>query len=275
MRSKPDVDLRISRTVHPGDAVLVELTLQSRSETPVDFVELTLDGNEIQRLGEHAPRQLLSLRARVAREETLGALLGAPLRCALLAFDEVRLDDTRATVWSRTPGPDQPWLGVFLGHLAALASEITDATARVPPPASMAAARPAWEASARDLRGRLEVGRMSIRDARLDGALFQVETCFEVSPRPDRTEITLVLVPPLETPPDLDDPAARAACSPAVQSLLRAIQAEARALRVSATALVATLAAPLEDPGAARDLMGSMLQLAQRLRGQRGAGPYR
>jgi hypothetical protein len=164
---------------------------------------------------------------------------------------------------------------VFLGHLAALAAEITTAGARVPPPPPMAALLPAWEAFARDLRGRLEIGRMSIRDARVEGAVFHLETCFERSAQPDRTELTLVLDPPLDAPFDADDPAALEASAPAVRELVRLVRAEARALRVDVSSVVAVLPAPLEDPASVRELMGSMLLLAQRLRGLRAAGPYR
>ncbi|MCC6558744.1 MAG: hypothetical protein IT372_37905, partial [Polyangiaceae bacterium] len=217
------------------------------------------------------------------------AVVAAPLRRALLAFDEVRLDDERVTVTSRTPGHDQPWLGEFLGRLARLGAEIAAASARIPPPASMASARPAWEAFARELHGRLELGPMSIRDGRQDGATFHVETRYERAAEPDRTEITLALDPPLDAAPELDDPEALAAASPAVRELVRELRGPGgaarltgdgpperpRALRVTAGAVVLALPAPLEDPSITREVMGTMLLLSQRLRGARGAGPYR
>src|SRR6185503_3100414 len=121
----------------------------------------------------------------------------------------------------------------------------------------------------RDHRGRFEVGCMSVRDARLDGATFHVETCFDRSPEPDRAEITLVLDPPLEAPLDPDDPEQLQAATPAVRELLQALRARTRALRISASALVAVVPAPVVDPGALRDLMEAELLLAQRLRGAR------
>lgn len=203
------------------------------------------------------------------------AIMAAPLRRALAVFDEVELGDARVKVASRAPGHDQPWVGEFLAALAALAAEIAAASARVPPPGPMTAMLPAWEAFARDLRGRLEVGRMCIRGAALGGATFSVETCFGRSPEPERTVITLLLTPPLPAAIDPDDPAALSVTPPAVQQLVRAIRARARALEVAEEAVQVTLPAPLPDPASVLDLMGDLLLLAQRLRGHRDAGPYR
>ena len=203
------------------------------------------------------------------------AVVTAPLRHALLAFDEVRLDDERVTVTSRTPGHDQPWLGAFLERLARLAFEVAAASGRVPPPSAMIAMRPAWEAFARELRGRLEVGRMSIRDGRHGGATFHVETCFERAAAPHRSEVTLVLDPPLDAPLDAESSEQLRAAAPGVRELIQALLAQALALRVAAGAIVLTLPAPLEDPATLREPMAAMLLLAQRLRGARGTGPYR
>jgi hypothetical protein len=115
---------------------------------------------------------------------------------------------------------------------------------------------------------------MSLRDGRQDGATFHVETCFERSPLPDRSEVTLVIDPPLDAPVDLES-LEHARASPAIRELCRSLRAQARALQVAAGAIVLTLPAPLEDPAILRELMGAMLQLAQRLRGARDGGPYR
>lgn len=203
------------------------------------------------------------------------SVIAAPLRRALLTFDEVRLDDEHVTVWSRTPGHDQPWLGAFLDRLAALAAELKAVAARIPPPTPMIGMHPAWERFARELQGRLEVGRMSIRDAQLDGATFHIETCFDSGPHPERSEVTLVLDPPLEAALDPDDPEELRAASPAARELIQVLRASTRGLRIAAHAIVAIVPAPLEDPSSLRELLGTQLLLAQRLRGARGAGPYR
>ncbi|MGK3965566.1 hypothetical protein WMF38_15500 [Sorangium sp. So ce118] len=203
------------------------------------------------------------------------AVIAGPLRRALLAFDDVRLDDEHVAVRSRTPGHDQPWLGAFLEHLAALAAEITAASARIPPPTPMAGMRPAWERFAAELHGRLEVGRMRIRDAQLDGATFHIDTCFERGLHPECSEVTLVLDPPLDAPLDPDDPEQLRAASPGARAALKRLRARARALRIAPHAIVVTVPAPLEDPAILRDLLGAQLHLAALLRGPRVAGPYR
>ncbi|WP_437783277.1 hypothetical protein [Sorangium sp. So ce1097] len=203
------------------------------------------------------------------------AVIAGPLRRALLAFDDVRLDDEHAAVRSRTPGHDQPWLGAFLEHLAALAAEITAASGRIPPPTPMAGMRPAWERFAAELHGRFEVGRMRIRDAQLDGATFHVETCFERGPHPECSEVTLVLDPPLDAALDPDDPDLMRAASPGVREAIKLLRSRARALRIGQHAIVVTVPAPLEDPATLRDLLGAQLHLAALLRGPRVAGPYR
>ncbi|WP_437511939.1 hypothetical protein [Sorangium sp. So ce1099] len=203
------------------------------------------------------------------------AVIAGPLRRALLAFDDVRLDDEHVAVRSRTPGHDQPWLGAFLEHLAALAAEITAASARIPPPTPMAGMRPAWERFAAELHGRLEVGRMRIRDAQLDGATFHIDTCFERGLHPECSEVTLVLDPPLDAPLDPDDPEQLRAASPGAREAVKRLRSRARALRIAPHAIVVTVPAPLEDPATLRDLLGAQLHLAALLRGPRVAGPYR
>ncbi|XXX79812.1 hypothetical protein WMF30_13665 [Sorangium sp. So ce134] len=203
------------------------------------------------------------------------AVVAGPLRRALLAFDDVRLDDEHVSVRSRTPGHDQPWLGVFLAHLAALATEISAASSRIPPPTPMAGMRPAWERFAAEVHGRFEVGRMRIRDAQLDGATFHIDTCFERGPYPERSEVTLVLDPPLDAAFDPDDPDQLRAASPGAREAVKRLRARTHALRIAPHAIVITVPAPLEDPATLRDLLGAQLHLSALLRGPRVARPYR
>src|SRR5689334_16159724 len=73
MRTRPDVELRMSRTVHPGDVILVELVLRCRARTPVDAIELQLEGMQVARVDERVvvPPHFLSLVARVSGPTTL------------------------------------------------------------------------------------------------------------------------------------------------------------------------------------------------------------
>src|SRR5690606_13573631 len=42
MRSRPEIEIKVPVTVHPGDRVRVGVTLTSGSETPIDFVRIAL-----------------------------------------------------------------------------------------------------------------------------------------------------------------------------------------------------------------------------------------
>lgn len=76
MRGRPDVDLKMPAAVHPGEQVEVTLSLDSPSETPIDFIELTLVGEEILSLqadGQNrgASRPIVHEVARLAEKGTL------------------------------------------------------------------------------------------------------------------------------------------------------------------------------------------------------------
>jgi hypothetical protein len=145
---------------------------------------------------------------------------------------------------------------------------------------------PAWQRFAQELGGRLQVGKMSILEARLDGASFDIETDFGRSSLPERTLITLAIDPPLpkqEGPGGLEALAGAAASStpllsglrPGARAILAHIKRLSRALRVSEQAMVIDLPAPLEDPARARETMAAMIALAEMARGERRISPYR
>ena len=76
MRSRPDVEIRMSKRVHRGDTLMVELSLKSSSKTPVAFIDLDFEGHESIRLGtdgNEAPhvRPLVHQVARVAEDTEL------------------------------------------------------------------------------------------------------------------------------------------------------------------------------------------------------------
>jgi hypothetical protein len=235
-------------------------------------------------LGDKRFEERFSVRGR--DEAQIREALLPELREELLAFDEVYLDDAHVAVRSRSPGHDQPWIGQFVGQLAALAAALREVAMNLPPPPSMAALLPAWQRFAQDLGGRFQVGKMSIHAARLDGALFDIETDFGQSPLPERTLITLAIDPPLPSLFDPDSlaslavgaasPAPRpAAIRPAAREIVAHLKALARALRVSEQAMVIELPAPLADPASAREAMAAMITLAEMARGERRISPYR
>ncbi len=75
MRSRPDVELRMPSFVHPGDPLLVDLLVRSGSRTPIDFIELKLQGMQFIRAttgSAHQSSQFLVQSARVAEKGELG-----------------------------------------------------------------------------------------------------------------------------------------------------------------------------------------------------------
>jgi hypothetical protein len=226
------------------------------------------------------------LRVRGRDEAQIRDALLPELRAALLDFDEVYLDDAHVAVRSRSPGHDQPWIGRFVAQVSALAAAITEATTKIPPPPPMAALLPAWQRFAQDLGGRFQVGKMSILEARLDGASFDIETDFDRSSLPERTVITLAIDPPLPRNEGLDslETLAGAAASstplpagirPGAREIVVHLKALARSLQVSEQEMVIELPAPLADPASAREAMTAMIALAEMARGERRIGPYR
>ena len=202
----------------------------------------------------------------------LGAALDFDLRAALLAFDDVELDDAHATVRSSSPGHQKPGIGAFVAKVATLAAALQAASRRIPPPALMAARLPAWRAFAAQLGGRLRVGPMRLVDLPLDGARFEIETTFDRHGVPERNVVRLVLDPPLPAPFDPRDADDMARAPRAARPLIASLRE--RGLVVEKQAM--TVRFPLlDDPAPVRRTMGEMLALASALRGERRTGPYR
>lgn len=75
MRSRPDIELRMPSFVHPGDPLLVDLLVRSGSVTPIDFIQLELQGLQFLRVttqSAHQSSQFLVQTARVAEAGKLG-----------------------------------------------------------------------------------------------------------------------------------------------------------------------------------------------------------
>lgn len=212
------------------------------------------------------------------------------LRNALLAFDEITLDDGEARVSSDAPGYDQPWIGAFLGKVAALAQALDAASRAIPAPEAMTAFLPAWQRFAGDLDGDLCVGNMRITGGSFEGAPAAILTEIEDS-EPAATLIELGIDPPLSAAFDADDARAVAAAPPHVRALLASIAALCLPILEAGFALPRPPRAPspavtpekvsmrlpvvLANPASTRDLMAELLLLAAALRGERRAGPYR
>jgi hypothetical protein len=77
MRSRPEIELRMPRTVYPGKDLLVEIKLISGSPTPIDFVHIHFEGVETTRsqINNEAQQviELVHLLAKVVEKGSLAA----------------------------------------------------------------------------------------------------------------------------------------------------------------------------------------------------------
>jgi hypothetical protein len=201
--------------------------------------------------------------------------LPATLRRALLGFDEVRLDDERAEVRSAAPGHDQPWIGDFVGRVAALAAAVRAASALIAPPPALAEALPAWRAFAAERGGSLTVGDLGVRGATLDGARLDVLTTFDRAGAPAGAALVLLVDPPLPSSFDPTSTGDLAAAPPAARAALAAMADLAADLRVEPREVRLSRPGPLLDPEALVEPARSLMALCAALRGDRALGPYR
>jgi hypothetical protein len=255
-------------------------------------LELALTNAGALDLGSYFEDEALERRFRITgRDPTQvrGALVPS-LRAALLAFDDVTLGDDEARVSSNAPGYDQPWIGAFLGKVAALAQGLAAASRAVPAPESMTAFLPAWQRFARDLDGDLCAGNMEITGGSFEGAPAAILTEMDDG-EPAATTIELGIDPPLEVAFDADDAEAHAAAPPPIRAHLASITAlclpilaagfalpqpaRAPSPRVTREKVAIRLPVVLANPASARELMAALLALTAALRGERRAGPYR
>ncbi|MEO5725981.1 MAG: hypothetical protein ABI134_29450 [Byssovorax sp.] len=216
--------------------------------------------------------------------------LSLSLRGALPAFDDVTLSDEQADVRSTVSGYDQPWIGVFLGHVTGLAQAIEETSRSVPPPAEMAAFLPAWRRFAADLDADLTTGNMEISGGVFEGAIVEIRTEFD-GKTPSATRIALVIDPPIETAVDLDRAEAIQQLPAPARELLRSIEVLCRRLvdvgeapsrhprlpspELREAQISLRLPVVIARPSSLREVMAELLSLAAALRGDRRAGPYR
>ncbi|MEO7331906.1 MAG: hypothetical protein ABI193_25240 [Minicystis sp.] len=230
-------------------------------------------------------------RVRGRDEAQTRAALTRPLLAALGLFDEIYLDDQRAVLRSRTPGHDQPWIGQFLHQLLGVGQALQAAALDIPAPPALTAHRRAYARFAEELGARIEPGSLSLRGGQLDGARVEIETDFARGEAPRGTVIRLEIDPPLAKPWNPASPEALTAASPLTRSLLKELLLAGRALavpkgaadadaeppvpRIEERSLAFTTGVPLDDPARARTALGTMIALAESLRGEKRIGPYR
>jgi hypothetical protein len=191
------------------------------------------------------------------------SFLRPELLSLLRKFSPVSLDDEQAQLGASGAGYDTAKLDAFAGLALGVAEAIRQATAGILPPATMAADLPAWRAFAQKLEGGLELGRMAIHDARVEGLRFAVITDWTAGGVAERTRLELRFDPELEGDPRLPE------------AVVRELQIGGIAVEASRSGLSATLGAPVHDPSVLLGPLGLMARIAHGLRGSGVRGPYR
>ena len=275
-----------SVTVRAGDTAASEGGLVAELDYRSLGLGLSIQSQSVLTLGITLDDQPFGarFRARGRDKEQTRAALTRRLRIALGHFDDVTVTDAHARVEARAPGYDQPFIGRFVEHVRELAAAITEAAATIPPPSSMAELMPEFRRLAESLGGRLEVGSMSVFEARYDGERFALITEFGRAALPERTVLTLTLDTPLTRTPELGAEDADGSGTPGLTLAARARDTRAlvaelgrlgRSLAVTEHAIRLELPAPLEDLALAREAMAAMVALAEAARRERRVGPYR
>jgi hypothetical protein len=120
------------------------------------------------------------------REASQVESFATTLKSALLPLRVADVEDERLTVERRDAGQNRAPLRRFGEDALALARTLPKAVDRIPPPSSMASARPAWEQLARRLDGELRCGDMAIF-GRFEGAAVAVATVWGPKGEPEHT----------------------------------------------------------------------------------------
>jgi arrestin (S-antigen)-like protein len=217
----------------------------------------------------------LTVRAR--EPEQVRAFFDQSCSRALLAFEAVAVDDEGFVLASSRGAHEADDLRVFVRQALNAALAFSSATARIPMPAAMARHRPAWQAFAERVRGRLGPGAPAVTGD-IGGTRLVVATRWNESGQPDHTEVRVAMARPLE---QAIDRSAAAELSPAVRALveqLDATAAEGRAQSppvLGADEIVVHLPAPLRDPATIEPILERMVMLSRALAGASGGSPYR
>lgn len=231
--------------------------LEARFEYPPLGLEIRV--GERAKLMRSLPATLAPDRRRLrvsARDvEQAESWLYGKLTAALLAFDQVEMDDS-AVVVSRTGGVYQlRGLLLFLQHALALAEAL--AAVQIPAPRALESAVPAFQTFAQVTGCRLCAGDLSLRDWTLRGISIDLEHRFEAGD---------ALASRLWTrlPPNAD-----------VDAWTLALRNESTDAVIVESARIGYELPLVRDPMTARESAEALARAASRMSGALASGPYR
>ena len=224
------------------------------------LLKIVGDGFE---MGHPAFDRALCVDAREAHQAR--ALLGEALVEALVLADEVRMDDTRATLAWASAGIDPAALRKSLSVVDSVAKALAHRIPQIPFPARLASSHAAWKALAESLGGRLRPGRPEVVGGETLGRSLSVRAGWG-----DAAE-----------PPGVDIEVHRSADAAGDRALPKRAESARDALSKSGNVMIDTERVVLSIPdGADRpEALGALIEavaeLAALLDGRGAAGPYR
>jgi len=188
----------------------------------------------------------------------------------MLTAGSVKLDDDGAVFGVPSGATTAPALERVAGTCLRLLELFEAACARVGPPASMAAHVDAWRAYADSVGGRLELGRMWIHDANLEGERFELGSTWEPSGEFHGTLVRFPIDPPLEEELRVDDPA----LSPLARELMQGLVG-LPGFHASTTEIGLLFPDRVPDPLSLHAHVEATAKLLRSKRGLLVAGPFR
>lgn len=210
------------------------------------------------------------------REHDQGAaLLGKRACSALLAFDEIRVDDTHLTAKSAGGGLDAAVLQAFLEKTITLAGAWRKAIQQIPIPAAMVEALHSWTEFALTTGAHFCLGGMALTAASTEGAVFDIATLFDAEGQITGTRVVLDLDPALPYEVSIHKPETFSAAPPGSREQALALQSTVQSLALSSYSIQITVPGPVMNPEDLRPKLVEMVSLARRMRGERSFGPYR
>lgn len=190
----------------------------------------------------------------------------------LLPFEEVKATDDRALLATRGSVHATAQIGGFVRSVLVAADALDRARSLVGPPAVLAPHVAAWQGLADALRGRLELGRMWIHDARVGTDAVAIGCTWGRRGVLLGTTVKVTVDPPLaNVPPAADDPSV----SPAARDAWKALAARARTVHVEADAIAVEVEAKPADPESVMPVVDLAVSLRRALSGAVAAGPFR
>jgi hypothetical protein len=191
---------------------------------------------------------------------------------SVMDFEEVAITDQGAVLTIRGAPHVPEKLEPFCKAALRAAEAFDQALKRIAPPHLFAADVPAWEAMASRLRGRLDIGRMWIRDAVIGTTSVELGAVWERTGIHLGSAIRIKIDPPLETAfTILDDPR----LSPAARDAWRELQSKSKNTSITEKEILIELEGKLTDPQTAMPLIDLALVLRKSLTGSIAAGPFR